>query len=56
MVWHLNHSRALHERLFVLTVDTESVPWVNDDGRLAMTEVAPQFWRASGPLWIHGAA
>jgi KUP system potassium uptake protein len=47
MVWHLNHSRALHQRLFVLTVDTESVPWVNDAGRLAITEVAPQFWRAS---------
>ena len=47
MVWHLSHNRALHERLLVLTVDTESIPWVNDAGRLAMTEVAPQFWRAS---------
>jgi KUP system potassium uptake protein len=47
MVWHLNHNRALHERLFVLTVDTESVPWVNDAGRLTMREIAPQFWRAS---------
>jgi KUP system potassium uptake protein len=47
MVWHLNHSRALHQRLFALTVDTESVPWVNDAGRLAITEVAPLFWRAS---------
>ena len=47
MVWHLNHNRALHQCLFVLTVDTESVPWVNDAHRLAMTEVAPQFWRAS---------
>jgi KUP system potassium uptake protein len=47
MVWHLSHNRALHQCLFVLTVDTESVPWVNDAQRLAMTEVAPQFWRAS---------
>jgi KUP system potassium uptake protein len=47
MVWHLNHNRALHERLFVLTVDTESVPWVNEAGRLTMAEVAPQFWRAA---------
>jgi KUP system potassium uptake protein len=47
MVWHLSHNRALHQRLFVLTVDTESVPWVNDAQRLAMAEVAPQFWRAS---------
>jgi len=47
MVWHLSHNRALHQRLFVLTADTEPVPWVNDAGRLAITEVAPQFWRAS---------
>jgi KUP system potassium uptake protein len=47
MVWNVSHNRALHERLFVLTVDTESVPWVNDDGRLTMAEVAPHFWRAS---------
>jgi KUP system potassium uptake protein len=43
MVWHLNHSRALHQRLFVLTVDTESVPWVNDASRLAMTELPLSF-------------
>jgi KUP system potassium uptake protein len=47
MVWHVSHSRSLHERLFVLTVATESVPWLNDASRLAFTEVAPQFWRAS---------
>jgi KUP system potassium uptake protein len=47
MVWHLSHSRSLHERLFVLTVETESIPWVNDAKRLTMTEVAPQFWRVS---------
>src|SRR6202035_4763462 len=28
MVWHLKHNRALHERLFVLTVETESIPRV----------------------------
>ena len=47
MVWHLSHNRSLHEHLFVLTVETESVPWVNDATRLTRTEVAPQFWRAS---------
>jgi len=47
MVWHLKHNRALHERLFVLTVTTESVPWVDDDTRLKVDEIAPRFWRAS---------
>jgi len=47
MVWHLKHNRALHELLFVLTVDTESVPRIDNAGRLTFTEIAPKFWRAS---------
>jgi KUP system potassium uptake protein len=47
MIWHLKHNRALHERLFVLTVETESVPWVDNTSRLTVTEIAPQFWRAA---------
>jgi KUP system potassium uptake protein len=47
MVWHLKHNRALHERLFVLTVSTESIPWISDDTRLKVEEIAPRFWRAT---------
>ena len=47
MVWHLKHNRALHESLFVLTVDTGPTPWVTPSERLAVEEIAPHFWRAS---------
>ena len=47
MVWHIKHNRALHERLFVLTVTTESVPRVRDTERLSLEEIAPRFWRAA---------
>jgi KUP system potassium uptake protein len=47
MVWHLKHNRALHERLFVLTVRTEAVPWIEDATRLTFKEIAPRFWRAT---------
>ena len=47
MVWHVKHNRALHERLFVLTVMTESMPWVESSRRLNVQELAPGFWRAS---------
>ncbi len=47
MVWHLKHNRALHQRLFVLTVATEAVPWVEDATRLKVDEIAPRFWRAT---------
>jgi len=47
MVWHVKHNRALHERLFVLTIITESAPWVDDAHRLTFDELAPNFWRAT---------
>jgi K+ transporter len=47
MVWHLKHNRALHERLIVLTVNTEPVPCVKGSERLAIEEMVPRFRRAS---------
>jgi KUP system potassium uptake protein len=47
MLWHVKHNRALHETLFVLTVRTESVPWVGENERLEVGEIAPHFWRAA---------
>jgi len=46
MVWHLKHNRDLHERLFVVTVVIEAVPWIEDTSRLNFNEIAPRFWRA----------
>ena len=45
LLWHLKHNRSLHERVFILTVVTESVPWIDDDARLSVTAIAPQMWR-----------
>ncbi len=47
MVWHLKHNRALHERLFVLTVIIQPIPWMREAERLAVEEIAPNFWRAT---------
>jgi len=46
MVWHVKHNRALHEHLFVLRVEILSVPWVSSRNRIAIQEIAPNFWRA----------
>ena len=46
LLWHLKHNRSLHERLFILTVVTEPVPWIADSERLAVQEIAPTVWRA----------
>ena len=47
MAWHVRHNRALHEKLLVLTVIAELVPWVEDTERLTFEEIAPRFWRAA---------
>ncbi|MGL4285308.1 MAG: potassium transporter Kup [Phreatobacter sp.] len=47
MAWHVKRNRALHERLFVVTVETQSVPWVDGKDRLSVDELAPRFWRAT---------
>jgi KUP system potassium uptake protein len=46
MIWHVKHNRALHEHLFVLRVEILSVPWVTSGSRIAIEEVAKNFWRA----------
>jgi KUP system potassium uptake protein len=47
MNWHVRNNRALHQSLFVLTVITESVPWIKDSERLSVKELAPEFWRGT---------
>ena len=46
MVWYLRHSRALHEKIVALTTLTEPVPFIDDEERITLTELAPGFYRA----------
>ncbi len=47
MVWHVKHNRALHERIMVLNVSIEPVPWVRSEDRLRFAQEAPNFWRGT---------
>jgi KUP system potassium uptake protein len=47
MVWHVRHNRALHERLFILTVVIRPVPWLSGAERLTFDQVAANLWRAT---------
>ena len=47
MIWHVRHNRALQENLFVLNAVTESTPWIMNSERLLVTEVQPNYWRAT---------
>jgi KUP system potassium uptake protein len=45
MIWHLQHNRALHERVLVLTVLTESRPRIRASERMAVAQEGEHFWR-----------
>ncbi len=47
MVWHVQHNRALHEKVMVINVSIEPVPWVQPEERLHFVQEAPNFWRAT---------
>ncbi len=47
MRWHVKHSRALHERVFVLYVSTEMVPYVAPAERLTFIPLVPGVWRGA---------
>jgi KUP system potassium uptake protein len=47
MAWHVKHNRALHERVMVINVSIEPVPFVREEDRVHCFKEAPNFWRAT---------
>jgi KUP system potassium uptake protein len=47
MAWHVKHNRALHERIMIVNVSVEPVPWVRKEDRLRFFQEAPNLWRAT---------
>jgi len=45
LMWYLKHSRALQERLFILNVAVELVPWIAGHDRITLKQIAPNIWR-----------
>jgi KUP system potassium uptake protein len=44
--WHIRHNRALHQRVLILTVRTESIPWVRRADAMHLEELGSGIWRA----------
>jgi KUP system potassium uptake protein len=47
MIWHLRQNRALHERVIVLSVLTESRPRVQWPERMSVLQEGENFWRVT---------
>lgn len=48
LMHNLKHNRVLHERNYVVKVETATTPTVADGERFRIEEVAPRFWR----VWL----
>ena len=46
LLHNLKHNRVLHERNFIVKVESATTPRVPDDARLRLENIAPGFWRA----------
>ena len=45
MAWQVKHNKALHAEVFLLHVSILPVPWLRDQERLKLKEIAPNMWR-----------
>jgi KUP system potassium uptake protein len=45
VVWHLQHIRSLHDAIVIVNIVTELIPYVADDDRTEVREIAPLMWR-----------
>jgi KUP system potassium uptake protein len=45
VVYYLRHIRSLHSSTMIVTVVNELIPYVADENRAEVREIAPQVWR-----------
>jgi len=48
IIWHVAHNRALHRHIVVLSIVITQFPWVQEEKRLTIEQIAPDFWRLIG--------
>ncbi|WP_268871464.1 KUP/HAK/KT family potassium transporter [Rhizobium mesoamericanum] len=46
VVWHLQNIRSLHASIVIVNVVAELIPYVADENRTEVREIAPRIWRA----------
>ncbi|MCW2488954.1 KUP/HAK/KT family potassium transporter, partial [Candidatus Symbiopectobacterium sp. NZEC127] len=45
LLHNLKHNKVLHERVVLLTMRTEAVPYVHNVQRVTVEQLSPTFWR-----------
>ena len=45
LLHNLKHNKVLHDRIVLMTIRTEDVPYIDDESRLEVVQLSPSFWR-----------
>lgn len=48
IIWHVSHNKSLHKHIVALSIVIAQTPWVHEDERLIVKNLAPDFWRLIG--------
>ena len=48
LLWYLKTCRAVQEKVVILTLKNELVPWIAENARLAIEPIGPNLWRLQG--------
>ena len=54
LLHNLKHNKVLHERVILLTVRIEDVPYVHDEKRVELKDYGSGFLPGEAALWFHG--
>lgn len=53
LIHNLNHNHVLHERIVLMTIRTQDIPYVDPDKHINIDELAPNIWRLSATYGFH---
>ena len=54
LLHNLKHNKVLHDQNVILTVVTEEVPRLPDEGRVTVEKLSDRFSRVIGAVRLHG--
>ncbi len=53
LIHNLNHNHVLHERIILMTIRTQDVPYVENEQRIDIKQIAPFIWRLTMTYGFH---
>jgi KUP system potassium uptake protein len=53
LIHNLSHNHVLHERIVLMTIRTQDIPYVEPEKHVAISELAPNIWRLTVTYGFH---